>query len=130
MKHLLIGFLCLFCLAACKKNLNDIDPTFIVVTKEPQIAGTNGVYGRGAVISMDQIYMRERGFVWYSLTPPLPPQTVFKNRTSIGGGSQPGDFSTFIQFQSSVQDSFSIVAYAVTNNGDSLSGIPIKFRNY
>jgi len=129
MKHLLIGFLSLLCLASCKKQ-NDFDPTFIVVTKQPQSAGTNGVYGRGAIISMDQVNMREKGFVWYSLTPPIPPATVFKNRATIGGGSQPGDFSTFIQFQSSVQDSFSIVAYAVTNNGDSLSGIPIKFRNY
>jgi hypothetical protein len=122
MKYLLIGFLCMLSLASCKKQ-NNFDPAFAVITKEPLNVGADSAFARGAIISIDQVYIREKGFIWHSLTNPAS-----VNRMSMGGNSQPGDFGMYIHYQSSVQkDSFKIRAYAVTNNGDSMAAVPIKF---
>jgi hypothetical protein len=128
MKLLLIGFLSLLCLASCKKQ-NNFDPTFIVVTKHPINVGLDSAHARGAIISLDQVNMREKGFIWYSLTPPKAPATVFVNRMRLGGAYQPGDFGGTIYY-STLPDSLIVQAYAITNNGDSLSGVRVKFLNY
>jgi hypothetical protein len=128
MKNIAIICLSVLCLASCDKK-KEFDPAFIVITKEPIGNHSSFAYARGAIVSMDQIQLREVGFFWYSLTPPTGttgPRPIIK--VPLGYVQVYGDFNQGINF-STQSDSFNIHAYVITSQGDSIAGKAVKFYN-
>jgi hypothetical protein len=126
MRNTIIIFLCVFCLASCKKK-QEFDPAFTVITKEAVNINPSFCTAKGSIVSMERVNFREIGFVWYSLTPPIAPNPIIYNREVLPYTEVYGDFSANINLF--LPDSINIQAYAVTVAGDSVAGRPVKVDN-
>jgi hypothetical protein len=127
MKNIAIICLSMLCLVSCNKK-KEFDPAFVVITKDPMGNHSYFCNARGAIVSMDQVQLREVGFFWYSLSPTANGKKII-TKVPLGYVQVYGDFNTGINF-SSIPDSFNIHAYVITSSGDSLAGKSVKFLNY